>query len=103
MPGHQARCAMGTQRVGDRMKPLLVKEQLRPSEAPSCGKGQAHSDASGAHVPVGETDQQKKTQGQGISGSHVCAENMADIREGLGPGGLTANEEVSGRLRGGDF
>ena len=52
---------------------------------------------------MGETDQQKKTQGQGISGSHVCAENMADIREGLGPGGLTANEEVSGRLRGGDF
>ena len=52
MPGHQARCAMGTQRVGDRMKPLLVKEQLRPSEAPSCGKGQAHSDASGASRDV---------------------------------------------------
>ena len=33
----------------------------------------------------------------------MCAENLADIREGLGPGGVTANEGVSGRLGGGDF
>lgn len=62
--GHRARHAVGTQRVGGRMKPLLVKEHLCPSEAPSCGKGQAHFDASGVHVPAGEADQQKKMQGQ---------------------------------------
>lgn len=27
-----------------------------------------------------------------------CKENLADIREGLGPGGVTANEGVSGYL-----
>lgn len=55
---------MGTQTVGGRMKLLLVKEQLPPSEALSYGKVHAHSSASGAQVPEGETDQQKKMQGQ---------------------------------------
>lgn len=51
----------------------------------------------------GRPTNRKKCRDKRISGSHVCAENTADIRDGLGPGGLTANEEVLGRLRGGDF
>ena len=63
------------------------------------------------HIPVlqghrsqkGRPTNRKKCRDKRISGSHVCAENTAGIREGLGPGRVTANEGVSGHLRGGDF
>lgn len=72
---------MGTQTVGGRMKLLLVKEQLRPSEALSCGKGHAHSSASGAHVPSGGDRPTEKNAGTSEYLVFMCAQRTRLVLE----------------------
>lgn len=91
--------AVGTQRVGGRMKPLLVKEHLRPSEAQAAGRDKHILMLQGHMSQRGSRPTEKMQDSDPLVVMCVCREEQADIREGLGPGGVTANEGVGASRR----